>query len=717
MKTSGTNPKIAIYRLAGLNRPLVRISTAQKIRTMVRARLAGMKYRPEIDGLRTVAVVPVILFHAGFELFSGGFAGVDIFFVISGYLITTILINEIESGDFSIARFYERRARRILPALFFVILCILPFAWMWLLPNQMKDFSQSIIAVGLFVSNILFWSEDGYFAAASENKPLLHTWSLAVEEQYYLIFPLFLLFAWRFGKDRVFWMIVVLSACSLALSEWGWRSAPSANFYLSPYRAWELFAGSIAAFVVSRHGVRRSNLLSLLGAGAILYALFFYDSETPFPSLYTLVPVVGVALIVMYGHRDTFVARALSTKPFVAIGLISYSAYLWHHPLFALARIRSLHEPSAILMLGLSVLSIALAAFSWKFIEQPFRKGSQSILSTRRAVFAWSLVCILVFGAFGVMGDANKGFPHRFDPEVTDILTAARHSAKQTCHYGPRNDLPDFPVENCLLPPTTMSKSVMLLGDSHSLALSEHLVEELARQGYGVYNASYAGCPPVLGLRRYDLSSESQCETFIQQAYDFADRADIDTLILTARFPLYVHGIRFDNQEGGVETGGAAHVDDATHAKTSLEDPQRPERVIAALSREISALSERFEIVLVAPVPEAGWSVPEQVAKQKLFAGHDEWTLSTSRAVYERRAAPVLNLFQSLADTNDNVRFAKIHDLLCSDVTGRCANARDGSILYMDDDHLSNPGAQVAVPEILKELNALSKQAVSNKAH
>ena len=176
-----------------------------------------MKYRPEIDGVRALAVIPVILFHAGFELFSGGFVGVDVFFVISGYLITTILIEDIENKRFSLVNFYERRARRILPALFFVMLVCLPFAWMWMLPNQIKDFSQSLVAVSLFASNIQFWRESGYFEAAAELKPLLHTWSLAVEEQYYLLFPIFLVLAWRFGKNKVFWMIVVMSAISLLL--------------------------------------------------------------------------------------------------------------------------------------------------------------------------------------------------------------------------------------------------------------------------------------------------------------------------------------------------------------------------------------------------------------------------------------------------------------------------------------------------------------------
>ena len=257
-----------------------------------------MKYRAEIDGLRALAVVPVILFHAGFELFSGGFVGVDVFFVISGYLITTILIEDLENKRFSLVSFYERRARRILPALFFVMFVCIPFAWMWMLPIQMKDFSQSLVAVSLFASNVLFWRKSGYFDAAAEEKPLLHTWSLAVEEQYYVLFPIFLILAWRFGKNRVFWMIVVMAAISLLLSEWGWRNKATANFYLAPTRAWELFAGSIAAFIVQKNGVQKNNFLALLGLAAIIFSIFAYDESTPFPSVYALVPVLGVVLLV-----------------------------------------------------------------------------------------------------------------------------------------------------------------------------------------------------------------------------------------------------------------------------------------------------------------------------------------------------------------------------------------------------------------------------------
>ena len=373
-----------------------------------------MKYRSEIDGLRAIAVLPVILFHAGLSLFSGGFVGVDIFFVISGYLITTILIEDIDKNRFSITNFYERRARRIMPAIFAVMLFCIPFAWVWMLPGQMKDFSQSILATSLFSSNILFWLKSGYFSPESELQPLLHTWTLAVEEQYYLIFPIFLFFAFKkFTKDKIFWIISLVAISSLILSEWGWRNQPSANFYLIPTRAWELLSGSLAAFIVLKKGVRSNNIFSAFGLMFIIFSIFIYDENTPFPSMYTLLPVIGAVLIIIFSDKHTITSKFLSNKLFVILGLTSYSAYLWHQPLFAFARIR-LTDPSLFLMLILGLLSLLMGYLSWRFIEQPFRNKNNKFL-TRKVIFISSLSGIILFSLFGYIGHKKNGFVNRFD--------------------------------------------------------------------------------------------------------------------------------------------------------------------------------------------------------------------------------------------------------------------------------------------------------------
>ncbi|WML90713.1 acyltransferase [Thiothrix lacustris] len=373
-----------------------------------------MIYRKEIDGLRALAVIPVILFHAGFAAVSGGFVGVDVFFVISGYLITSIILEELAAGRFTVAGFYERRARRILPALFFVLLACLPLAWWLLLPAEMVDFGKSMAAVAVFASNILFWLQTDYFAATAEQIPLLHTWSLAVEEQYYLVFPLFMLLAWGLGKRWLVGLISLVALLSLGWSEWLWRGSVEANFYLIPSRAWELMLGALAAFYLQNKASPQGMLAQVgsLGGLALLgYAVFFFHDGIPFPSLYALVPTVGALLLIVAATPATWVGKLLASPPLVGIGLISYSAYLWHQPLFVFARMQALDEPSTAFMAGLSVLTLVLAWFSWRFVEKPFRDRSRF---TRTQIFSGAVIGSLLFIALGAALVLTDGLASRF---------------------------------------------------------------------------------------------------------------------------------------------------------------------------------------------------------------------------------------------------------------------------------------------------------------
>lgn len=373
-----------------------------------------MKYRREIDGLRAVAVIPVIFFHAGFKVFKGGFVGVDIFFVISGYLITTIILSDMNNQKFSIVTFYERRARRILPALFFVMLCCLPFAWLWLMPNHLEDFSQSLTAVSAFSSNILFWRESNYFGIVSELKPLLHTWSLAVEEQYYVLFPLFLMALWKFRKRWIFGSLIVVSVVSLMVAQWGAYNNPSAAFYLLPTRGWELAIGALIAFYflyktehvdfIKSHK-KTCEVLGFVGLLLICYAIYEFDKNTPFPSLYALIPTIGAGLIIVFSTSETVVGKFLGNKLVVGIGLISYSAYLWHQPLFVFARHVSLAEPGTALLFLLSVLSILLAYISWRFVESPFRDKKKF---NTKSIFRFAVIGSLFFAFIGFFGYFNN---------------------------------------------------------------------------------------------------------------------------------------------------------------------------------------------------------------------------------------------------------------------------------------------------------------------
>lgn len=406
-------------------------------------------------------------------MFSGGYVGVDVFFVISGYLITTTIVNDIAKDRFSFYRFYERRARRILPALFLVMFVCLPFAWVWMLPSQLVLFSEGLIAVSVFLSNFLFWRESGYFAASTEENPLLHTWSLSVEEQFYLIFPILLIFGWRFGQKRVLWAMCIVAGMSLLLSEWGWRNAGSSNYYLIPFRAWELLVGSIAALLAARKEIKASNILSSLGLTAIALPIFFYDKNTPFPSLYALLPVLGAASVILFAGLGTWPNALMRTKAFVGIGLISYSAYLWHQPLFAFARIRLEEAPSIFLMIALSAASLVLAVFSWKFVEKPFRiKGKGEI--SARVVAYFSIFGLLLFIGLGLVGLLSNGMISRFGADKARLVRILDDPAVQS-HYVTQRYLKYSKSKRNW--DDSDKPNILMIGDSYSQDFYNALVE------------------------------------------------------------------------------------------------------------------------------------------------------------------------------------------------------------------------------------------------
>ena len=430
-----------------------------------------MKYRAEIDGLRALAVLPVILFHAGFERFSGGFVGVDVFFVISGYLITTIIISEMAEGKFSIVNFYERRARRILPALFFVMAACLPFAWLWLEPNGLKDFGKSLVAVSTFSSNILFWRESGYFDAGAELKPLLHTWSLAVEEQYYILFPIFLMFTWRLGIKWVLILLSVVFFISLGVAQWGAYNKPIASFFLLPTRGWELLIGVFAAFYLKYNTHLKSHILnqvlSLLGFGMIIYSIVEFDKTTPFPSLYTLIPTIGTGLLILCAVPKTLVYKLLSLKFIVGTGLISYSAYLWHQPLLAFARHRSFGEISELILITLCVMSLVMAWFSWRFVEKPFRSKTKV---NRKSIFKFSIIFTLFFLIIGLWLHQSNGALKYYPKEKQQVLGSFIDDTTDVLKRYGQIRLLEFSKTN-------QKQDILIIGDSHSVDLVNAVFE------------------------------------------------------------------------------------------------------------------------------------------------------------------------------------------------------------------------------------------------
>ena len=672
-----------------------------------------MNYRREIDGLRSVAVIPVVLFHAGFQLFSGGFIGVDIFFVISGYLITSIIIAERDRDAFSLLKFYERRARRILPVLFFVLLCCLPFAWAWMLPAQMASFARSIIAVCLFGSNFLFWHESGgYFAAASEEQPLLHTWSLAVEEQYYMLFPLFVMLMWRFGRHALIGAIATVALASLLLAQYGSVNFATANFYLPNTRAWELLAGSLCAFLLTGGRQYRSNILSLTGLAIIAFSIFAYDEATPFPSLYALVPVLGAVLIILFASAGTLTARLLSTRPMVGVGLISYSLYLWHQPVFALARIRSLTEPSMALMSLLALACVGLAYLSWRFIETPFRKGSGAqFLPTPARMLGGGAITAALFIGIGLYGVSDDGLQFRLPPDALTALAEQEHHdpVMDTCLFDKGETSLPHPVRDCLTKHSTKSQTI-LIGDSHAAALAGEALRSFDANNVDLYVMTHSACVGFSGFYVSNPKYKLRCDPFFRGIEDYIQKSDMATVIMASRWSLYVDGTPFDNGEGGIESLKPTYIDllDRLDEHASQGDPARKARVLKQYVADIQKyLDAGRNVVLVYPIPEAGWNVPERIAKSAM-SGVKNLEFSTSYDRYRQRNGAVIAAFDAIS--HPNLFRVRPADFFCgSFLKDRCINSLSAErVFYFDDDHLSDAGAQLVVPAILAAVETIA---------
>lgn len=667
-----------------------------------------MRYRAEIDGLRAVAVIPVILFHAGFPAFGGGFVGVDVFFVISGYLITSIILQDVDAGRFTLAAFYERRARRILPALVVVIVACLPFAWGWLSPYHLADFLRSIGAVTLFGSNILFWQESGYFASAAELKPLLHTWSLAVEEQYYFLYPIFLITVLRLGRRTALLGLVAVAAASLALAEWGALIDQGAAFYLLPTRGWELLVGAVTAFMprgqpqgatlsLGRPGIRQ--LGSLLGLLLIAASIATFDADTPFPGVSALAPTIGTALVILCATPDTWVGTLLGQRPLVFIGLISYSAYLWHQPLFALARHRALGEPALPTFGWLAVGSLALAAATWRWVETPFRR--RDVVPTRSLMRLAAAVGV-VFLSIAFAGHASRGFPGRLPPSVRALATTRdRYEAMDRdgrCLVNRQRSA----LADCVRGDTLATRRYFLVGDSHAAAMARELARQLAPRGIALVQHTKRSCP--LAIDFLDVSTSS-CATYVDSVLSRIRHEGPDVIIVASRWSYYLTDDDYLNGVGGRETRPRENRFSVRGVPASAPAAERRAFMIRAYLAALDQLiATGRTVVLIYPLPEQGWDVPSVMAKAALwtdFAGGD---LSVPASVVDRRHADVIEAFDRLGP-HPNLLRIRPRSILCETfVTSRCAAQIDGVPLYFDDNHLSDAGAALVIRPLVESL-------------
>lgn len=675
-----------------------------------------MKYRSEIDGLRAVAVLFVLFYHADFInhssiQLSGGFIGVDVFFVISGYLITFLILHDIQAGNFLFKNFYERRARRILPALFFVMLTTMPFAWFHLLPQPFKEYAASVVTSTFFSSNILFLSENSYTAQASALKPLLHTWSLSVEEQFYIVFPVVLLALCRFARKSMPFVLVAGFVSLFILADRKSLQHPDAAFYLFYPRGWEFLAGALLARWEidgwrSSHSLLKKTMPSF-GIVLLLLSLIIFNDKTRHPSYLTLLPVCGTMLIIWFGGGDDIASRVLSSRLLVGIGLMSYSLYLWHVPVLVLARLRSVNPLSSLDKWLCLIFSAILALLTWKYIEKPFRDRQKISLETLRTTLALAAVILVAFSAAVF---TQNGFPGRLPTLALQEIEKGTYPWNLLRQDG-KICYDRYVSETCVFGEESAEERWIMVGDSHLAAFSYVMWETLENRNAGLITLLNGACPYALGMEAVLDGVRHPFTTIInEQRRDLLKNADPSIVVIGSRLPLYLSGSWFDNGEGGIEDKKSSLILRSKGGNRSeVERKAAVRQSIISSTEEI--LSFGHKVVLIYPIPAVGWSVPETYIKllptkvgdiNKWFA---QGGITTSFEAFQKRTAEAYGIYDSIKDHPNLLRIYP-EKLFCNtSFPGRCITHDHDNLFYTDDDHLSLAGGQLLVDEIMKEVN------------
>ena len=630
-------------------------------------------YRPEIDGLRAIAVGVVIFYHAqitifGHQPFKGGFIGVDIFFVISGYLITSIILKElVTTGVFSFKYFYQRRIRRILPALLIVMLASLPLAWIYLLPSSFIDFSKSILYSLGFSSNFYFhYSGQQYGAVSGLLKPFLHTWSLSVEEQYYILFPIFLFVAFKYFREYLIHILIITFIISLGLAEWGSRNYPSLSFYVLPTRGWELLAGSILAYFEITLGYRSKNhtfnlVMPSVGILLIGHSILFLNDEMLHPSLYTLYPIIGVCLIIWFSHKDELITKILSTKLFVGVGLISYSLYLWHYPIFAFLRnyrdVWLNTEKSHFLILKVSsiFLILILSILTYFFIERVFRNKKINLTKIFLILF-FKFLLLVIFNISIVYFDGIKSRFHPFLSKYDD------EHRKFELNYNYNN--------------FDSRKNIFIVGNSYSDDLLNlfYFNEELNKKYY-FYTAlgdNVGENYQIECLNNFFKINMNICESrsfsFLKKQYDKSDYIILgqanfkNKFFLKSEFNEIVEFIKKDKKKIIVfldDVSGADILDDFIKEENRTPD-----------LNELEQLEKDFYL----------------------------YSLNHEKEILKK----IKNKFFS-----NNIKYLTRSELFCNQITKKCPLISDNEKIYFDYGHLTENGAKYFSNQAQKIINKL----------
>ena len=655
----------------------------------VTAETAQLAYRPEIDGMRAIAVAAVVLYHYGAPV-PGGFAGVDVFFVLSGFLIGTILWREMaETGTIRLSRFFLRRIRRLAPAFFLMAAVVTVVAWAVLLPFEFRDYAKALVAATVYLSNLQFWREAGYFDAAAEDKALLHTWSLAVEEQFYICLPLVLLLLARRPRTLVL-LLVALALASFAASVWATaRSQPTA-FYLFPFRAWELLAGVLLGVwgLSARARWAWHPALSWAGLALVLAGLAVIPAEG-FPGWWALLPVAGTVLLLLNGQDANPVNRALSAPGPVWLGRISYALYLWHWPILVLALYRSGGELG---WGGLSFwlgVSVALSWASWRFVETPIRFGAKARAPWLLGGWAAGSAALLGVGGAVYLGD---GLPARFGPEVRPHIAASADFLQDFSRCRIAEDGPLVGLEICPIGPEGPPE-VLVWGDSHLRALHEGLAlaaAETETPGLVVWRA---GCPPVFGVAKTESAAtpaqDAACTVAnAQMRAALPKMTSVRDVLLVARWAYYAEG-------RGAGLDAENRIDLRPAPGSGLGPGTNAEILAAALALTAQEIGETATVHAFRQPPELqGYEsrlLARQLAHGRISDAETAAAVATPRATAEARAARADALLAALS-AEGRIRVIDPWPRLCD--AAACRALHDGAGYYFDTNHLTNTAAR-----------------------
>jgi len=625
------------------------------------------KYRPDIDGLRGLAVAAVLFFHAKVPLFDGGFVGVDVFFVVSGYLITSIIVSDLRAQTFSIARFYERRIRRIFPALFAVIAFTTIVTIVIYLPSDLEGYGRSVLASALFVSNFYFWRESGYFAAAAGTKPLLHTWSLAVEEQFYIVYPAFLLLIHRLLGDRWLYCLVFVLVLSFLTNIWAVGNAPVAAFYLGPARAWELLIGALLAMCpgpTTQHRLS-SEIAALAGAGMLVWSVVALSEKSTFPGYNALVPCIGTGLIIHAGTNGTSaINRILSIRPLVLLGLISYSLYLWHWPLLVFVHYWNIHELSLAQSATVLLIALIISACSWRYVERPFRFGP--LLPDRGGLFKMGAFVMCIAAAAGLLLHVANGLPGRLSDSTHQALNLDEVHDRRDCHFISDKGHPGL----CIRGYTNDKVDFILVGDSHADALSPAIFETAKIHRLSGIQFTDYGFRPIKGFWNPATA-----------ARDRALVAWLETLIKERKPGFILVAASWNSALDAI------YYEDYRKVKAS--------HALSAGMRNFISQFPDTRVFILQTVPVSEIFGPTALARSRHLGKSLEQKMP--RAKYALQTVRYEAVLAGLQIDYNNVQIVSVGDSFC-DVHYCYGALGDGRALYRDADHVSPAGAEKLTP-------------------